>query len=358
MDLFNAKFLEFSLLVLSIALISFWLFPKFYFSASAGKRARLRWTAIFIELIAFGLFFLMRVPQTSALGGAYGWESFFGGRWDTVLLIAFIAASFVFFLINRPALIKAGVILHALASVFVIIVLGRLAPSFVIGLSELPFVLLPLVLLSGNVFNLFWWHQLQLKAGTIPSAPDKEITIWGLSPKQKWTILAVFLVLFGSWMWQLYNQRPVVHTSEQYGYSISVPRSWDIDATFNVHPQAEFIASPDREVLIFVQRVGTPENMTDEEVLSAIREELERSPAHTVELFEEREWKGRKTIYAEGIYDGADGLWPGTYHFYEYNAFLQNRDVFTLRVNVFESSIGKFGDVARKIVTSVILPPL
>ena len=325
-----------------LILISAYLLRKFYFSASAEKMKRLRYTALATEIVALALFYFSWIPKF--ISGDTGSQLVAAGNADVIVVFGLIAGAIFLFLFNTPRSIRAGAIAHIAASVIFIGALLRLLPeSYPLRFDESAPIFIILLLLVGDVASLLLWHQFQVREG-------KRINIWG--GKKTALGLTVFaLAVFGYWIWSSHSGKTAVHyQSERYGYSISLPRYWSIDATQSKYP-AESFENPMGDVALFFQRLPTPDDVDDATVRGAIREELEKNPYHEPEIFEERVWHDYPVYYAEGIYRDD----RSEFRFYEYNVFLDDHSVFTSRANVKISASDKHQRDIDRIFNSLVL---
>ncbi|MDP3794864.1 MAG: hypothetical protein Q8R13_02975 [bacterium] len=271
------------------------------------------------------------------------------GNIDVIAVFGLIAGAILLFSLNMSLSVRAGVILHMASSIVFIGALLRLLPeSYPLRINESAPIFIIFLLLAGNVTVLFLWHQLQVHE-------RKRINVWG-DRKTVLGLIVCTLVVFGYWLWSSQSGKTAVYyQSERYGYSISLPRYWSVDATQSDYP-AESIKNPGGDVTLFIQRLPTPHDVDEATVRGAIREELEKNPYHEPEVFEGRTWHGYPAYYAEGIYRDE----RGELRFYEYNAFLDDllaevsaqagRSVFTVRVNVKVSA----GDTHQKGINRIL----
>jgi len=322
--------------------ISAYLLRKFYFSASVEKMKRLRYAALAMEIATLALFYFSWIPKF--ISGDTGFQLAASGNADVTFALGLIAGATLLFLFNTPRSIRVGAIAHIAASVICIGALLRLLPeSYSLRFGESAPIFIILLLLAGNVVVLFLWHQLQLRE-------RKRINIWGGKKTALW--LTVFaLAIFGYWIWSAHSgQTAIRYQSERYGYAVSLPRYWRVNDSQNDYP-AESFANPMGDVILYFQRLPTPADVDDAIVRGAIREELKKNPYHEPEIFEERVWHDYPAYYAEGIYRDD----RNEFHFYEYNAFLGDRSVFTARANV-KVSIGdkRHRDIDR-VLNSLVL---
>jgi hypothetical protein len=329
-DVFRSPVLFWTL----ILLLSTYLLRKFYFAHTPKKFARLRYAAIGFEVVTLLLFFFPWLPAQQ--GGTRGIDLLTVRHWDILAVFLSIALALVFFVLNRPALFGA---------------LMRILPdSFTLRLSESAPIIVILLLLAGNVVVLLLWHQMQLRE-------KKAINVWG--GKKLAVFLPLFVIAVTGYLFAVsrFAHVTATHTSERYGYTISAPRDWIFDNSQGDYP-AESIASPGREVMIFLQRLPMTEDVGEATVQGAIEEELEKNPYHYPELIERRRWQSSNSrnetydaIYAEGRYDGEDA-W---YRFWEYNIFLPERSVFMFRANIKESQLSSYQSAAENVFQSLVI---
>ena len=325
-----------------LILISAYLLRKFYFSASVEKMKRLRYVALATEIIALALFYFSWIPKF--ISGDTGFQLIAAGNADVIIVFGLVAGAILLFLFNTSRSIRVGAIAHIAASVILIGALLRLLPeSYPLRFDESAPIFIILLLLVGDVASLLLWHQFQVREG-------KRINIWGDKKTAIW--LTVFaLAVFGYWIWSSHSGKTAVnYQSERYGYSVSLPRYWSIDATESAYP-AESFENPTGDVTLFFQRLPTPVGVDDTTVRGAIREELEKNPYHEPEIFEERVWYDYPAYYAEGIYRDD----RNEFLFYEYNAFLGDHSVFTARANVKISAGDKHQRDIDRVFNSLVL---
>jgi len=303
---------------------------------------RLRYTVLATEIVALALFYFSWIPKF--ISGDTGFQLVAAGNADVIIVLGLIAGAILLFLFNTSRSIRVGAISHIAASVIFMGALLRLLPeSYPLRFDESAPILIILLLLAGNVAALLLWHQFQVREG-------KRINIWG--GKKTALGLTVFaLAVFGYWIWSSHSGKTAVqYKSERYGYSISLPRYWRIDATESDYP-AESFENPMGDVTVFIQRLPTPDDVDDATVRGAIREELEKNPYHDPEIFEERVWHDYPAYYAEGIYHDD----RSEFRFYEYNAFLDDHSIFTARANVKVSAGDKRQRDIDRILDSLVL---
>src|SRR3989344_2402383 len=322
--------------------VSAYLLRRFYFSASAEKMKRLRYAALATEIIALAFFYFTWIPKF--ISGDTGFQLMAAGNIDVIAVFGLITGATLLFLLNTPRSIRVGAISHIATSVIFIGALLRLLPeSYSLRLDESAPIFIALLLLAGNVMVLFLWHQLQL-------SEKKRINIWG-NKKTVLGLVVCLLAIFGYWFWSSQSGKTAVHyQSERYGYSISLPRYWSVDATQSNYP-ADSIKNPSGDVILFIQRLPIPHDVDEATIRGAIREELEKNPYHKPEVFEERVWRGYPAYYAEGIYRDDES----EFRFYEYNVFLDDRSVFMARVNAKTSAGGIHQRDIDRIFHSLVL---
>ena len=142
-------------------LISAWVLRTFYFSFEKKKLRRLKLTSFGIDLSALILFFFPWLPATK--GGWSAGQLILQGDMLLLFLLLLVVSAGVLFLTNGHTLLKLGASLHIAASIFFFIPVLRLMPDTitVTWYSIAPMVT-SLLLLTGNVFVLMLWQQLQL----------------------------------------------------------------------------------------------------------------------------------------------------------------------------------------------------
>jgi len=143
-------------------LISAWVLRTFYFSFDKKKIDRLKLTSFGIDLSALILFFFPWLPLT--MGAWSAWQLILRGDLLLLFLLLLVVSAGALFLTNEHTLLKLGASLHIAASIFFFVPVIRLMPDTVtITWHSVAPIVVSLLLLTGNVFVLMLWHQLQLK---------------------------------------------------------------------------------------------------------------------------------------------------------------------------------------------------
>ncbi|MBT5237483.1 hypothetical protein HOL63_03900 [Candidatus Peregrinibacteria bacterium] len=148
----------------------------------------------------------------------------------------------------------------------------------------------------------------------------------------------------------------VRYQSDTHGYALSYPSTWTLDDSKKDFG-GDILSDPSEHSIITISETKDESLMTTDAVemlTQSIRESLNLDAAFTLETLQQLMWKGRHTIFTNGVRH----LGSRTLHTREYNIFRPNHGgVLNISITTQDSSEALHKEVIESILNSLDVCP-